>query len=61
MVWCTAYSPSGKGERMTLYEGIILSNLFISLWTAYQMGRAKSDIENLYEGVSLAIDASTET
>ena len=46
---------------MTLYEGIILSNLFISLWTAYQMGRAKSDIENLYEGVSLAIDASTET
>ena len=45
---------------MTLYEGVILSNLFISLWTAYQMGRAKSDIENLYEGVSLAITVSED-
>ena len=41
---------------MNLYEGIILANLFISLWTAYQIGRAKVDIENLYEGVSLALD-----
>ena len=45
---------------MTLYEGIILSNLFISLWTAHQLGRAKSDIENLYEGVSLAITCAED-
>jgi len=41
---------------MTLYEGILLANIGISLWTAYQIGRAKVDIENLYEGVSLALD-----
>ena len=41
---------------MNLYEGIILANIFISLWTAYQMGRAKADIENLYDGVSLALE-----
>ena len=46
---------------MTLYEGIILANIVISVWTTYQIGRIKTDVDNLYEGVSLAIDQTAKT
>ena len=40
---------------MTLYEGIILANIGISLWTTYQMGKVKVEIETLYEGLALSL------
>lgn len=42
---------------MNLYEGIILANLAISLWATYQIGRIKTDIETIYEGLAMTMDA----
>lgn len=46
---------------MNLFEGLLLANLAVSLWTTYQVGRAKTDIDNLYEGVGLALSQSEKT
>ena len=42
---------------MTLYEGIILANIFISLWSTYQVGKIKMEIETIYEGLGLCMAA----
>ena len=42
---------------MSLYEGIILANLAISLWATYQIGKVKVDIETIYEGLAMTMDA----
>jgi hypothetical protein len=41
---------------MTLFEGVALVNLFISLALAYKLGKASTDIEVLYEGLALTMD-----
>lgn len=43
--------------NMTLYEGIILANIFISLWSTYQVGKIKMEIETIYEGLGLCMAA----
>jgi len=40
---------------MTLFEGIIIANLFISCWVAYELGKVKADIQILYEGLGSVI------
>ena len=37
---------------MTLYEGLILANLVVSLWLAYKLGKAETEIEILYQGIA---------
>ena len=37
---------------MTLYEGIIIANIAVSLWLAYKLGQAETAIEILYEGIA---------
>jgi len=41
---------------MTLFEGLALANLFISLVLAYKLGKVTTDTEVLYEGLALAMD-----
>ena len=37
---------------MTLFEGLVLANLLISLILAYKLGKSQSDIEIVYEGLA---------
>ena len=41
---------------MTLFEGLALANLFISLVLAYKLGKVTTDTDVLYEGLALAMD-----
>jgi len=41
---------------MTLFEGITLTNLVISLFLAYKFGRQQADIETLYEGLAMTME-----
>jgi hypothetical protein len=41
---------------MTLFEGIILTNLVISLFLAYKFGKQQADIETLYEGLAMTME-----
>lgn len=41
---------------MTLFEGLIIANLFISLVIAFMQGKVFNDIETLYEGLALTMD-----
>ena len=41
---------------MTLFEGLVLTNLVISLLLAYKGGRQQVDIEVLYEGVAITME-----
>lgn len=40
---------------MTLYEGIILLNLTILLYTLYTLGKIKTELETVYEGLALVM------
>lgn len=40
---------------MTLFEGIILTNLVVSLFLAYKFGKQQADIETLYEGLAMTM------
>lgn len=40
---------------MTLFEGMIIANLFVSVFLAYKSGKLEVDIETLYEGLSLTM------
>lgn len=40
---------------MTLFEGIILTNLVVSLFLAHKCGKQQVDIETLYEGLAMAM------
>ena len=37
---------------MTLFEGILIFNLIILLFLAYQIGKLKSEVEVVYEGLA---------
>lgn len=41
---------------MTLFEGIVLTNLVVSLLLAYKFGKQQVDIETLYEGLAMTMD-----
>jgi len=41
---------------VTLFEGIILTNLVISLLLAYKCGKQQTDIETLYEGLAMTME-----
>jgi len=40
---------------MNLFEGLLLTNLVVSLWFTYTIGKIRADIEVIYEGLSLAM------
>ena len=40
---------------MTLYEGIILANIAVSLWSTYQIGKVKTEIDTVYEALAMAL------
>tara|TARA_R110000772_G_scaffold50023_2_gene115147 strand:+ start:382 stop:531 length:150 start_codon:yes stop_codon:yes gene_type:complete len=41
---------------MTLFEGLLLVNLSISVWVGYKVGTIESDIETLYEGLAMTME-----
>lgn len=41
---------------ITLFEGIILTNLLISLFLAYKCGKQQTDIDTLYEGLAMTME-----
>lgn len=41
---------------MTLFEGIIITNLVISLFLAYKCGKQQTDIDTLYEGLAMTME-----
>jgi hypothetical protein len=40
---------------MTLFEGIVIANLFVLCWVAYEVGKVKADVQILYEGLGSVI------
>ena len=40
---------------MSLFEGLLVANLGVSLYLAYKMGAVETDVEILYQGVAQAI------
>ena len=40
---------------MTLFEGLLILNLGVSLYLAYKIGAVETDIEILYQGIAQAI------
>jgi hypothetical protein len=41
---------------MTLFEGLVITNLVISLLLAYKCGKQQTDIDTLYEGVAITME-----
>jgi CRISPR/Cas system CSM-associated protein Csm2 small subunit len=41
---------------MTLFEGIVITNLVISLFLAYKCGKQQTDIDTLYEGLAMTME-----
>ena len=41
---------------MTLFEGIIITNLAISLLLAYKCEKQQTDIDTLYEGLAITME-----
>jgi len=46
---------------MTLFEGVLLLNLGVSLYLAYKIGGVETDIEILYQGLAQAIGEEGKT
>tara|TARA_B110000858_G_C17452667_1_gene314882 strand:- start:116 stop:256 length:141 start_codon:yes stop_codon:yes gene_type:complete len=46
---------------MTLFEGVLLLNLGVSLYLAYKIGGLETDIEMLYQGLAQAIGEENKT
>ena len=40
---------------MSLFEGLLVANLGVSVYLAYKMGAVETDVEILYQGVAQAI------
>jgi hypothetical protein len=40
---------------MTLFEGIILANLAISVWLTYKMGTVEKELDTIYEGLAMTM------
>ncbi len=41
---------------MTLFEGLVITNLVISLLLAYKCGKQQTDIDTLYEGLAITME-----
>ena len=46
---------------MSLFEGILLLNLGVSLYLAYKIGGIETDIELIYQGLAQAIGEEDKT
>jgi hypothetical protein len=46
---------------MSLFEGLLLSNLGVSLYLAYKIGGVETDIEILYQGIAQVIGEEDKT
>ena len=46
---------------MTLYEGVIIVNLVVSLWLVHKLGKVDTDVEILYQGVAGILDDEDKT
>ena len=46
---------------MTLFEGLIIVNLLVSLWLVYKLGKVDTDVEILYQGVAGILDDEDKT
>ena len=46
---------------MTLFEGIVITNLVISLFLAYKCGKQQTDIDTLYEGLAMTMEQLSMT
>lgn len=46
---------------MSVFEGILLLNLGVSLYLAYKIGGVETDIEILYQGLAQAIGEEDKT
>ena len=40
---------------MSLFEGLLVANLGVSVYLTYKMGAVETDVEILYQGVAQAI------
>ena len=40
---------------MTIFEGLLILNLVVSLYLAYKIGGIETDIEILYQGIAQVI------
>ena len=58
MVWRTANQVGG--DRVTLFEGLLLCNILISAWATFTLGKVKGDIEILYEGLAIAMELESK-
>jgi len=45
---------------MTLFEAILVANIFVGAYCAYQLGQMNGDIETLYEGLATVITNAQE-
>jgi len=43
---------------MTLFEAILIANIFVGAYCAYQLGQMSKDVETLYEGLANVIHRS---
>jgi hypothetical protein len=46
---------------MSLFEGLLVANLGVSVYLAYKMGAAETDIEILYQGIAQVIGEEDKT
>ena len=46
---------------MTLFEGLIIVNLLVSLWLVHKLGKVDTDVEILYQGVAGILDDKDKT
>jgi len=45
---------------MNLFEGILLTNLVVSLWLVYKLSKLDTDVEILYQGVAGILEDQEE-
>jgi len=46
---------------VTLFEGLIIVNLLVSLWLVHKLGKVDTDVEILYQGVAGILDDEDKT
>jgi hypothetical protein len=60
VVWWPTYQTTGEA-MMTLFEGVVVANLLVSVFLAYKVGKLTADIEILYQGVAGLFDDEDTT
>ena len=46
---------------MTLFEGLLIVNLLVSLWLVHKLGKIDTDVEILYQGVARILNDKDKT